>query len=143
MTGKARKIACAILIGKTGDFLLQLRDDKPGLIFANMIGLFGGHREGDETFLECVRREIREETGFAPPASEFEPLVKIQTRYPDGAQVEGHFYVLHNVPENRLTITEGTLISIGRDDLPVYLNRMTPATAFVVKTFLDLEAGRD
>ena len=143
MTGKSREIAAAILIGNDGNFLLQLRDDKPGLIFANMIGLFGGHREGEETFLQCVRREINEETGYAPPASEFLPLVQVQTRYPDGAQVLGHFYILRHVPEETLEITEGTLISVSLDDLPDYMPRMTPATAFVVKTFLDLKSGRD
>jgi 8-oxo-dGTP pyrophosphatase MutT (NUDIX family) len=36
-----------------------------------MIGLFGGHREGNETFLECVVREIYEEIShFLPSESD-------------------------------------------------------------------------
>ena len=143
MNANSRKIAAAIMIGQDGSFLLQLRDDKPGLLFAGMIGLFGGHREKGEKFIECAMREIEEETGFKPGKKAFEPLVKYRTRYPDGAKVKGSFYVLKNVPEQKLVITEGTMISVLPKDLPEHFERMTPATCFVVKTYLDLSHGRD
>ena len=143
MNAKSRKIAAAIMIGQDGSFLLQLRDDKPGLLFAGMIGLFGGHREKGESFIECAMREIEEETGFKPGEKAFEPLVKYRTRYPDDAKVKGSFYVLKNVPEQKLVITEGTMISVRPNDLPKHFERMTPATCFVVKTYLDLSRGRD
>jgi 8-oxo-dGTP pyrophosphatase MutT (NUDIX family) len=38
-----------------------------GIVAPGKIGLFGGHREGNETFLECVVREVQEETGLALP----------------------------------------------------------------------------
>ena len=143
MTVNRREIACAIMIGQDDNFLLQLRDDKPGLLFSGMIGLFGGHREGMESFLDCARREVLEETGFAPEKSAFEPLVEYKTRYPDGAEVEGHYFVLRNVPEDKLVITEGTLVSVLPYELPNYLPRMTPATCFVIKTFIDLPDNSD
>ena len=114
MSGKTRAVAAAIMIGRDENFLLQIRDDKPGLLFSGMIGLFGGHREGSESFLDCARREIKEETGYAPPKKVFQPLVQYQTRYPDGTHVEGHYFVLRDVPEGKLTISEGTLISVMR-----------------------------
>ena len=46
-----REIACALIIDTCGRFLLQQRDDIPGIVCPGMVGLFGGHREGDETFL--------------------------------------------------------------------------------------------
>ena len=143
MTTKSRKIAAAILIGENGNYLLQLRDDKPGLLFAGMIGLFGGHVEKGEKFIDCVMREIDEETGHKPGRTAFEPLVKCRNRYPGGARVKGAFYVVKNVPEKKLIITEGTMISVLPEDLPGYLARMTPATCFVIKTWLDLKCGRD
>jgi 8-oxo-dGTP pyrophosphatase MutT (NUDIX family) len=39
-----------------------------------MIALFGGHREGDETFHDCVVREIHEELSFFIPPARFEPI---------------------------------------------------------------------
>jgi len=53
-----RETSGAILIDSLGRFLFQLRDDIPEILYPGKIGLFGGHREGNETFLECVVREV-------------------------------------------------------------------------------------
>jgi len=51
-----------------GDCLaVLLRDDKPGLIFADHWDLPGGGREGSETPLDCALRECREELGLVVP----------------------------------------------------------------------------
>jgi 8-oxo-dGTP diphosphatase len=52
-----REVACAILIDRDGRFLLQRRDNDPNILYPGKIGLFGGHREVDETFLACVVRK--------------------------------------------------------------------------------------
>jgi 8-oxo-dGTP diphosphatase len=44
-----------------GQILTYVRDDKPDIAFPNMIDLPGGGREGDESPLECVFREVFEE----------------------------------------------------------------------------------
>lgn len=69
-----REIACAILIDSSGRFLLQQRDDVPGIVYPGRISLFGGHRESGETFLQCVVREIHEETSHFFPPERFEHL---------------------------------------------------------------------
>ena len=46
-----------------------LRDDKPGLAFANMWDLPGGGRDGIEPPAETVLREVYEETGLDLPQS--------------------------------------------------------------------------
>ena len=38
----------AILIDSLGRFLFQQRDNNPEILYPGMIGLFGGHREGNE-----------------------------------------------------------------------------------------------
>ena len=63
-TAQHRQIGIAILIDSHGRFLLQQRDDIPGILHPGKIGLFGGHREGEETYLQCVVREIHEEIGY-------------------------------------------------------------------------------
>jgi 8-oxo-dGTP diphosphatase len=55
---KMREIASAVLVDTNGRLLLQLRDDIPSIIFPGKVGLFGGHREEDETFLERVVRRF-------------------------------------------------------------------------------------
>ena len=44
--------------------IVYLRDDKPGLVFANMWDFAGGGREGNETGFECAGRELQEEFGI-------------------------------------------------------------------------------
>lgn len=52
----------AILCGDK--LVMSLRDNKPGLRFANMWDFPGGGREGKETPIECAIREIDEELGI-------------------------------------------------------------------------------
>jgi 8-oxo-dGTP diphosphatase len=47
-----------------GRLLVFLRDNKPGLPFANMWDFPGGGREGDENAFECLAREANEEFGL-------------------------------------------------------------------------------
>jgi 8-oxo-dGTP diphosphatase len=72
-----REITGAILIDTSGRLLLQQRDDVAGILHPGKVGLFGGHREGDETFLECVVREIHEEISYFVPAERFEYLASL------------------------------------------------------------------
>jgi len=69
-----REYACAILVDVFGRLLLQQRDDIPGILQPGKIALFGGHREHDETYLQCVVREVYEETSYFLPPERFEPL---------------------------------------------------------------------
>ncbi len=58
----------AIAIVYTIDkFLLQLRDDIPGIVYPGHWGLFGGHIEPGETPDVAVKRELLEEIGYVPP----------------------------------------------------------------------------
>ncbi len=60
----------AIAILQAGDrFLMQLRDDIPGIVYPGCWGMFGGHAEPGETPDETIRRELVEEIGHAPAVS--------------------------------------------------------------------------
>lgn len=52
----------ALLCG--ANVLTYLRDDKDGIPFRGMWDLAGGGREGNESPLDCARRETREEFGL-------------------------------------------------------------------------------
>ncbi|MCS7070441.1 MAG: tryptophan synthase subunit alpha, partial [Anaerolinea sp.] len=51
----------ALLINEHDEVLLQLRDDKPGLLYPNMWTLFGGAVELDEDCDRAIMRELQEE----------------------------------------------------------------------------------
>ncbi|MDS3860948.1 NUDIX domain-containing protein [Thermosynechococcaceae cyanobacterium BACA0444] len=63
-------VAIAIL-SQGSQFLMQLRDDLPGILYPGHWGLFGGHLEAGESPEAALRRELFEEISYCPPAVEF------------------------------------------------------------------------
>lgn len=137
MRETTREVAAALLIGTCGRVLLQQRDDVPGILYPGMIGLFGGHREGEESFLDCVQREIEEEIGFSVPREAFEEMVTMRVAYPEGSCVQGTYYIVRSaVPTDELVVTEGSLKPVSIAELPGLLHRLTPSACFVARLFL-------
>ena len=132
-----REVAAAILIGTCGRLLFQQRDDLPGLLYAGLIGLFGGHREGNESFRECVQRKLLEETGMTFTADRLTPLVEFSAAYPAGGGVKGKYFVVRLVPLDELVITEGSPLVVERGQLPALLPRMTPSACYVTRLFME------
>jgi 8-oxo-dGTP diphosphatase len=132
-----REIGCAIVIDTHGHFLLQQRDDVAGILYPGMVGLFGGHREGNETFLECVVREIHEEISYFVSADRFEFLTSLDGKDIDveGGFLRGEFFIARDVPADALVITEGSLLIIKPGDLAKMDAKLTPSAKFAMKAF--------
>jgi len=137
-TNPHREIACAILVDTSGRFLLQQRDNVPGIVYPGKIGLFGGHREGTETFMQCVVREIHEETSHFVPPGRFEHLTTYEGIDPEvnGGTVYGEFFVARDLPAECLVITEGALRIIKPDELVAIKAELTPSAQFAIRVFL-------
>jgi 8-oxo-dGTP diphosphatase len=58
-------VAVAIL-HREGQFLMQLRDDDPTIMYPGHWAFFGGHLEPGESPEVGVRRELLEEIGYCP-----------------------------------------------------------------------------
>ena len=63
MTKNQVEVAIAILY-RDGKFLLQLRDDIPGIAYPGCWALFGGHIEPGEIPEIALKRELQEEIGY-------------------------------------------------------------------------------
>lgn len=98
----AAKPEVAIAILYQGDrFLLQLRDDIPGIFFPGYWAFFGGHLEPGEDPLTAARRELVEEIGYH--ASQLELFQRSE-----GEQVIRHvFHGPLTVALAQLTLNEG------------------------------------
>jgi 8-oxo-dGTP pyrophosphatase MutT (NUDIX family) len=130
-------IAGAILISREGNLLLQRRDNNPAISSPNMISIFGGSAEPQESNLQDVAmREIREETGLNLKASAYQALVEFENQYPDGRIIRGKFFLLTEIDTSTLEITEGTLIEIPVSEVGKYIHEMVPTTCFVVSLYL-------
>ena len=135
MVKRHREFASAILIDTQGRLLLQQRDDISGIRYPGKIGLFGGHREDHETFLECVVREVQEEIGTFVSPERFHHLTSYSNVDLDGGTVRGEMFFARGVPRDSLTITEGSLLVVDVAELPSLTERMAPSTLAAVRAF--------
>jgi 8-oxo-dGTP pyrophosphatase MutT (NUDIX family) len=134
-----REISCAILIDTRGRFLLQQRDDVPNILQPGKVSLFGGHREGNETYLQCVVREIQEEISYFVSPERFEHLASY-----DGVELEaevgrvhGEFFIAREIPVDRLEVTEGSLLVIEPHGLAGIALKLAPFAQFAFKAFYE------
>ena len=125
-----RDYACAIVIDTLGRLLLQQRDDIPGIAFPGKIGLFGGDLEDDETFLQCVVREVNEEIGCHIPPERFQYLCGQRTT------AKGEYFVVRGVPVEAVTVTEGSLVIAEIKDLPSLAQRLVPTAYEAIRRFI-------
>ena len=125
-----RETASALLIDTAGRLLLQKRDDVPGILYPGMVGLFGGHREGNETFLDCVVREVHEEVSYFVPPEQFEYLTE---RHSVDPAIYGHVFVARDIPSDRLVITEGSLLIVSPDELSQIEPNLAPSARLALK----------
>jgi 8-oxo-dGTP diphosphatase len=132
-----REIACAILIDTSRRFLLQQRDDVAGILHPGKVSLFGGHREGGETFLQCAVREIHEEISYFVPADRFEYLAGLSSGDIDaeGGSVHAEFFIVRDIPIEGLIVTEGSLLVTQPDKIIEIEHKLTPAARFAMKVY--------
>jgi 8-oxo-dGTP diphosphatase len=134
-----REAACAVLIDPLGRFLMQQRDDIPGILHPGKVGLFGGHREDGESYLECLVREIAEEIGYSVPAERFTFLTSYIEPNADGRGADGcgESFVATDIPSDMLKITEGTLLIVNPLDVMALEPKFSPGTRFVINALLN------
>ena len=89
------------MLQRDGRWLMQLRDDVPGIVGPGCWGLFGGHLEPGETPEQALRRELLEEIGWGGGVLEFRLLHQHPRRL-------AHVFVGElTVPLQRLQLLEG------------------------------------
>ena len=132
-----REIACAVVIDTQNRLLLQQRDDVPGILHPGKVGLFGGHREGTETYLQCAVRELHEELSYyiAPERFELLAIREGQDLDVDGGSLYAEFFVVRDIPHDALAVTEGQLLIVNPDQLGLFEAKLTPSARFALDKF--------
>jgi len=101
-----KEIAAIILENKKGEFLLYLRDNKPGIPFPDHWDLIGGHVEEGETPEEALVREFKEELDLDLKEYTFYKKYECLT----GDTYENIKYIYSgkiNLPIEKVTLLEG------------------------------------
>jgi 8-oxo-dGTP diphosphatase len=104
--GRMKKIAAIILENDKGEFLLYLRDNKPGIPFPDHWDLIGGHVEEGETPEQALVREVKEELGIELQDYRFYKIFECYK----GDAYENIKYIYSgkiNIPIEEITLYEG------------------------------------
>jgi 8-oxo-dGTP pyrophosphatase MutT (NUDIX family) len=124
--------AVALIVFDDGRYLLQLRDQKPGIFYPGHWGLFGGAMEPGEAAEAALRRELQEELGLAAP--EMQHMTDFSFTFGRLGTVTRHFFqvVLPASALAGLRLAEG---SDMRSFLPseiLNLPRVVPYDSFAI-----------
>ncbi len=97
----------AIIQDVEGNFLLQLRDEEPGL---GKWVLFGGGLENDETYEQTIRREIKEELVY-----DIKDLTFFKT-YSSGKVIQPIYVIEDKVSLDDVVLCEGSDLKFFKSD---------------------------
>jgi 8-oxo-dGTP pyrophosphatase MutT (NUDIX family) len=99
----------AILRDRAGRYLLQERDDIPGIWYPGHCALFGGAIEAGETPVAALRRELVEELALDLPAARLELFLRLDIGMSGVGPRERHVFeaTLDDGEIARLSLGEG------------------------------------
>jgi 8-oxo-dGTP pyrophosphatase MutT (NUDIX family) len=84
--------AVALITVGHGRYLMQLRDQKPGIFYPGHWGVFGGAIDMGETPEQALSRELQEELGLATSLVRYFTAFTIDFSYAGLGPVERHYY---------------------------------------------------
>jgi 8-oxo-dGTP diphosphatase len=113
-----KEIAAIILENDKGEFLLALRDNKPGIPFPNHWDLIGGHVEDGETPEEALLREVKEELNIE--LKDYAFYKKYECLSGDAYENIKYIYTGKiNLPIEEITLLEGERAQFfSREEIP-------------------------
>lgn len=138
-----RDAAAALIVLDDGRYLMQLRDDKPGIFYPNHWGLFGGASEAGEAAEDALRRELREELGF--DAAEVSYFTKIDFAFDSiGASKTERVFFEVPMPATAvpgLILTEGRAVEAVPVEELLLRRAVVPYDAFAIWMHTCLQRG--
>ena len=127
----------AILLTPDERFVMQLRDDRPGIWYPGHWGCFGGAVDGNEVPEQALDRELAEEIELRPrPAKYFSRFDFDMTELGLKAYYRIYYLVRLDAGElDTLRIHEGREIRAFDGDDLLAQQRVTPYDAFAIRLY--------
>lgn len=130
-------IVNALVVDTQGNFVMQKRDNKPGISNPNMVTGFGGHLDStDKTLRDGIARELREETNLKFSNAELR-YFKTYHKQPDihGEDSYVTYFILPNVSTEGLEVYEGQGFEIVSPDDDFDTILLSPLVRQVLEEF--------
>ena len=103
-----------------GTYLLQERDGNAALN-PGRIAPFGGGIEGEESSLECAKREMLEELNLEINTRNLESIEFFESRHQPNVFI--HMFLLKDVEKTKLTLAEGKdIVELSKEEAIVHEN---------------------
>ncbi len=103
-----RQIVNVLVVSSDGSYIMQQRDDKPGISNPGEISAFGGSMEStDESFKKAAARELREETNIPFQDDDLQFFKIFRKTEADGSPSDVTYYILSGVSTEGLEVYEG------------------------------------
>lgn|SRR5574343_35409 len=102
-----RQTVTAILISTEGEFILQKRDDKPGIASPGMVANFGGTIEGNEDPVIAIMRELKEELELVIEQESIKLFDTRQRLDYFGKDRLAHTFLIKGIDKTNLVLHEG------------------------------------
>ena len=126
--------AVALILLDDSRYLMQLRDQKPGIFYPGHWGLFGGGIEPEEAAEDGLRRELFEELGLEAQAVSYFTRFSFDFSCCGARPVERHYYEVRVATQKLRTMTLGEGAAMraftGREILAKA--NVTPYDAFAI-----------
>jgi 8-oxo-dGTP pyrophosphatase MutT (NUDIX family) len=129
-----RDAAAAIIVLDDGRYLMQLRDDKPGIFYPDHWGLFGGAIDEGEDGEQALRRELREELDHEADAVSYFTRMDFAFESLGAKPSVRLFYVVEMMASDmgRLKLGEGRQMSALSPDEILLEKRVVPYDSFAI-----------
>ncbi len=133
-TTELKHAVAAILVLEDGRYLMQLRDQKPGIYFPGHWGLFGGAIDANETAEAALRRELREEIGIEVGRPRYFSRISFDFTYRGSIVADRYYYeaMISAAEHGAIRLGEGADVKafVGKDILNGM--RVTPYDAMAI-----------
>jgi 8-oxo-dGTP pyrophosphatase MutT (NUDIX family) len=115
MYTEVRRFAGAFVVCNNGQIMLQLRDNIKSIDNPGTISVFGGSLEKNESYIEGLKRELKEELNVVVDDIDLKSL-PMTAKIENNIKTECQFYILTNVDPNICVVSEGQAIFMNAKD---------------------------
>jgi 8-oxo-dGTP pyrophosphatase MutT (NUDIX family) len=126
--------AAALIFTPDARYLMQHRDEKPGIFFPGWWGCFGGAVEPGESPADAIRRELAEELDFRPAGVEHFATLGLDFSFAGHGVLPRHFFAVEidEAAVERMRLGEGQALGLIAGAELLSMPRVIPYDATVI-----------